>query len=57
MDVLACGMASGIHNPSAWFKLFADDIVLCSNRKEEAEKKLDEWRRVTEDRGLNISTV
>ena len=57
MAVLACGMASVIYNPSTWFKLFTDDIVSCSNRKEEAEKKLDEWRRVTEDRGLNISTV
>ena len=35
--------------------LFAHDIVLCSSRRDHVERKLDEWRRSMEDRGLNIS--
>ena len=35
--------------------LFADDIVLCSTRRDHVERKLEEWRRAKEKRGLNIS--
>ena len=35
--------------------LFADDTVLCSTRKERLERKLGEWRRAMEERGLKIS--
>ena len=35
--------------------LYADDIVLCSTRREEVENKLEEWRRAVEDRGLEIT--
>ena len=34
MDVFACG----IKDLSTWCKLYADDIVLCSTRREEVEK-------------------
>ena len=51
MDVLA----RGIKDISPWCMLYADDIVLCGTRSEVVEKKLEEWRRAMEDRGLKIN--
>ena len=51
MNVLACR----IKDLSPWCMLYADDIVLCGTRREEVEKKLEEWRRAMEDRVLKIN--
>ena len=46
-------MGRDIKEQQHW--LFADDIVLCSTRREHVERKLDEWRSAMEERGLKIS--
>ena len=51
MDVLA----RGIKDIYPWCMLYADDIVLCGTRSEVVEKKLEEWGRAMEDRGLKIN--
>ena len=35
--------------------LFADNIVLVAETKEEVKNKLDEWRKALEGKGLHIS--
>ena len=51
MDVLA----RGIKDISPWCMLYVDDIVLCGTRSEVVEKKLEEWIKAMEDRGLRIN--
>ena len=51
MDVLA----HGIKDLSTWCMLYAADIVFGGTRSEVVEKKLEEWRRAMEDRGLKIN--
>ena len=48
-------LARGIKDISPWCMLYADGIVLCGTRSEVVEKKLKEWRRTMEDRGLKIN--
>ena len=54
-DLVMDVVTQGIRDQAPWCMLFADDIILCSTRREVVEEKLEEWRRTMEDRGLKIS--
>ena len=53
-DMILDVMGRGIKEQH-WCMLFADDIVLSSNRRDHVERKLEEWRTAMEERGLKIS--
>ena len=38
-----------------WNMMFADDVVLCTETKEEVEEQLESWRRALEDRRLKVN--
>ena len=38
-----------------WTMLFADDIAICKNTREEAERRLESWRCALEKRGMKVS--
>ena len=56
-DMILDVMGRGIKEQNPWCMLFiiADDIVLCSTRRDHVEREREEWRRVMEERGLKIS--
>ena len=51
MDVIV----ADIKDQVPWSVLFADDVAFLATTREEAERKLEMWRRALEDRGLKIS--
>ncbi|XP_046841927.1 uncharacterized protein LOC124436045 [Xenia sp. Carnegie-2017] len=38
-----------------WSMLFADDLVLCDEKREHLEGRLEDWRRILKDVGLKVS--
>ena len=51
MDVLT----EHIRRRSPWNMMYADDVVLLNDSKEEAERELECWRKALEWRGLRVS--
>ena len=48
-------MRKGVRKEAPWDMMFADDVVLCREDKEELEVSLERWRKVFEERGLRVS--
>ena len=53
-DMILDVMGRGIKEQPPWCMLFAGDIMMCSTRRDHVERKLEEWRRAMEERGLKI---
>ena len=51
MDVLT----KDVRKDAPWDMIFADDVVLCREDREELEVSLEGWRKVFEERGLKVS--
>ena len=44
-----------VKQDSLWLMMFADDVVICSENREQVEENLDRWRSVLVRRGINVS--
>ena len=48
-------MTNEIREEAPWTMMFADDIVICSESKEQVEEKLESWRYALERRGMKVN--
>ena len=48
-------LTEGVRREAPWAMMFADDVALCTETKEEMERRLEEWRSRLEDRGMRVS--
>ena len=48
-------MTDEIREEAPWTMMFADDIVIGSERKEQLEEKLENWRYALERRGMKVN--
>ena len=48
-------MTRGVQREAPWDMLFADDVVVCTETKEEIEERLEVWREAMEGRRKRVS--
>ncbi|KAK3550968.1 hypothetical protein QTP70_011474 [Hemibagrus guttatus] len=48
-------LSEEVRQESTWTMMFADDIVICSESREQVEESLERWRFVLERRGMKTS--
>ena len=44
-----------VRQESPWTMMFADDIVICSESREQVEENLERWRQALERRQMKVS--
>ncbi|KAK3529902.1 hypothetical protein QTP86_007226 [Hemibagrus guttatus] len=47
-------LSEEVRQESPWTMMFADDIVICSESREQVEENLERWRFVLERRGMKL---
>ena len=53
--VLMDRLTDEVRRESPWNMMFADDIVICGETREEVEVSLERWRDALERRGMKVS--
>ncbi|KAK3510541.1 hypothetical protein QTP70_009875 [Hemibagrus guttatus] len=48
-------LSEEVKQESPWTMMFADDIVICSESREQVEESLERWRFALEKRGMKVS--
>ncbi|KAK3533744.1 hypothetical protein QTP70_025050 [Hemibagrus guttatus] len=48
-------LSEEVRQESPWIMMFADDIVICSESREQVEESLERWRFALERRGMKVS--
>ncbi|KAK3557964.1 hypothetical protein QTP86_005212 [Hemibagrus guttatus] len=49
-------LSEEVRQESPWTMMFADDIVICSESREQVEENLERWRFALERRGMKVHT-
>ncbi|KAK3561749.1 hypothetical protein QTP86_013315 [Hemibagrus guttatus] len=50
-------LSEEVRQESPWTMMFADDIVICSESREQVEENLERWRFALERRGMKVSRI
>ncbi|KAK3550515.1 hypothetical protein QTP70_000068 [Hemibagrus guttatus] len=50
-------LSEEVRQESPWTMMFADDIVICSESREQVEENLERWRCALERRGMKVSRI
>ena len=54
-DVIMDRITDEVRREPPWTVLFADDIVICEETREEVERRLESWKYALERRGMKVS--
>ncbi|KAK3566561.1 hypothetical protein QTP86_000973, partial [Hemibagrus guttatus] len=54
-DIVMDQLSEEVRQESSWTMMFADDIVICSESREQVEENLERWRFALERRGMKVS--
>ncbi|KAK3519797.1 hypothetical protein QTP70_004955 [Hemibagrus guttatus] len=50
-------LSEEVRQESPWTMMFADDIVICSESREQVEENLERWRFALERRGMKVTRI